>query len=105
MASNSSVTPGATSTASASSPQRADVGLLIFPPFWRRGYAKIALTLLTAHAAAWHLRRLEFWTHNPVAARLVEGLGWACEGCLRDHAVLHGQLVDCWLFAWMREAP
>jgi RimJ/RimL family protein N-acetyltransferase len=49
------------------------------------------------------LRRLTFWMHNPVAAKLVEGLGWTRQGVLRRDAILGGEECDAVLFGLLEE--
>jgi len=85
--------------------RKADVGVLTWrKEHWGRGYGREAVELGTRYAfEALKLRRLSFWTHNPVAAKLVEGLGWTREGVLRQDAVLGGEECDAFLFGLLEE--
>jgi RimJ/RimL family protein N-acetyltransferase len=85
--------------------RKGDVGILTWrKAHWGRGYGQEAVSLVTRYAfETLRLRRLTFWTHNPLAAKLVEGLGWTQEGVLRKDAILGGEECDALLFGLLEE--
>jgi ribosomal-protein-alanine N-acetyltransferase len=81
---------------------RAELGYWIGKPFWGRGYATEAaeavigfgfetLGLNKIHAA--------HFTKNQASARVIEKLGMAYEGCLREHDLKWGAYEDIKVYA------
>lgn len=80
--------------------RRADVGYLLSPDAWGRGYALEAMRAVLAYAASIGLRRLSARTQlgNRRSESLLERLGFAQEGLLRGHVLRDGERRDCRVF-------
>ncbi|MFI5182975.1 MAG: GNAT family N-acetyltransferase [Vicinamibacteria bacterium] len=85
----------------------AEVGYWLGHEFWGRGIGTAALRALTNHAFRTHqeLRRLYAvpFAWNPGSARVLQKVGYRCEGTLRQSAIKNGQVLDQWMYAILRE--
>ena len=85
----------------------AEVGYWLGPEYWGRGIATAALRALTTRAFSTHeeLRRLYAvpFSSNPASARVLQKVGYRCEGTLRQSALKDGQVLDQWMYAMLRE--
>ena len=81
-------------------PKRGEIGFLLGPDGWDRGYALEAMQSVVAYAAAAGLRKLTARTHlgNRRSELLLEKLGFRQEGLLRGHILRDGERRDCRLF-------
>ncbi len=81
--------------------RRAELGYSIAPQVRGRGHATDAVTTLIGHAfGAFALRRLEADVdpRNTASIRLLERLGFAREGFLRERWILGGEVQDAILY-------
>jgi RimJ/RimL family protein N-acetyltransferase len=85
----------------------AEVGYWLGHEFWGHGYATSAVRLITGHAfrARPELRRLFAvpFTSNAASARVLEKVGYRCEGTLRQSAIKDGHVHDQWMYALLRD--
>jgi len=82
-----------------------EIGYLISEPYQARGLGTRAVRLLTTHLfAETALRRLQALVsvENVASQRLLERLGYAYEGTLRQHFVIQGHPVDEKVYAMLR---
>ena len=79
-----------------------EIGYWLGEPFWGRGIATEAVTLLTAHAFE-HSNLLRLFAlpfaDNIPSARVLEKAGYVREALLRASAVKYGRPRDQWLYA------
>jgi len=80
--------------------KRAEVGFMLDRESWGNGYAREAMTAVTAYAAADGLRRLLARTQlgNRRSDRLLAKLGFQEEGMLKGYVERDGERRDCRLF-------
>jgi ribosomal-protein-alanine N-acetyltransferase len=81
------------------------MGFLFDRSYWGNGYAREAMEAVTAFAFEdLHLQRLwaRFHTGNMASQRLLERLGFAREGTLRQHIIRDGARRDCEIYGRMR---
>jgi ribosomal-protein-alanine N-acetyltransferase len=84
---------------------RAEIGFLFDRSYWGNGYAREAMEAITAFAFEdLNLQRLwaRFHTGNMASQRLLERLGFAREGTLRQHIIRDGVRRDCEIYGRMR---
>lgn len=84
----------------------AEVGYMLDPLHWGRGYATEALRALVRHAFEdWHIRRLTagYFSDNPASGRVLEKVGFRYEGLRRKHLVRFGECRDDVLMGLLRE--
>ena len=84
----------------------ANFGYWLAEPLWGKGIATAASRALAAHALA----RMPFWrleapvfAWNPASMRVLEKAGFSREGVMRKSVFKDGQLVDCVMYARVRE--
>src|SRR6185369_13745408 len=84
----------------------AEIGYWLGAAVWGRGIATAAVRALSRHAFAAHpeLQRLYAvpYTTNPASARVLEKAGYVREGTLRRSAIKDGQVLDQWMYAFVR---
>jgi ribosomal-protein-alanine N-acetyltransferase len=80
--------------------KRAEVGFMLDRESWGNGYAREAMTAVTAYAAANGLRRLLARTQlgNRRSDSLLLKLGFEQEGMLKGYIERDGERRDCRLF-------
>ncbi len=81
--------------------RRADCGYVLLPAEWGRGYATEAMsTLLDWGFGALDLHRVEadIDPRNTASAKVLERLGFAREGHLRERWIVAGEISDSWLY-------
>ena len=86
----------------------ARIGYWLGQPFWGRGLATEALRCLGDYAFEhFALERLEaiVFEWNPASCRVLEKAGYALEARLHKSVFKDGQLIDCFLYARLRESP
>ncbi len=74
-----------------------EIGYWLGEPFWGRGIVTAAASALVPRAmSALKLHRLEaaVFEWNPASMRVLEKLGFVCEGVLCRSAVKDGQVID-----------
>ena len=84
----------------------AQVGYWLGEPFWGRGIATLALRAVTDYAfTQFDLARLYAYVYewNPASARVLEKVGYECEGRLRKSITKDAQTIDQMLYAIVRE--
>jgi RimJ/RimL family protein N-acetyltransferase len=85
----------------------AEIGYWLGREFWGRGIGTAALRAATDHAFRNHaeLRRLYAvpYSGNVVSARMLEKVGYRCEGTLRQSAIKDGRVLDQLMYAILRE--
>ena len=71
----------------------AELGILIFPPYWARGYGeKATRELLNFAFFEMKLNRVELGTYNPAALRMFHKAGFLLEG-VRENKFPDGSLL------------
>jgi RimJ/RimL family protein N-acetyltransferase len=85
----------------------AEIGYWLGTAFWGRGIMTAALRAVTADAFQEHpkLRRLYAVPYAVSAAsvRVLEKVGYRCEGRMRQSAIKDGQIIDQLLYAILRD--
>jgi len=84
---------------------RAEIGYALASAHWGRGYAQEALRIALAFAFdAMQLRRIEADVdpRNQASCRLLERIGFAREGLLRERWLVAGQLQDSAIYGLLR---
>ncbi len=84
----------------------AEVGYVIDPDHWGKGYATESLRAVARHAFEdWGLRRLTagYFTDNPASGRVLEKVGFRHEGVRRKHLLRFGEYRDDALMGLLRE--
>lgn len=83
-----------------------ELGYMIDPDVWNRGYATDAVREACRHAVE-ELRLAKLtarvYETNPASARVLEKLGFTEEGVLRRQALVDGERVDVRLFGLLAE--
>ena len=85
--------------------RRAELGYWIGVPFWNRGYAtEAAGAVITYGFDELGLNRIEarHFTFNPASGRVLEKVGMAHEGILRQRVLKGDKLEDLALYAILR---
>ena len=83
----------------------ASLGFSLLPEVWGRGYATEAVGAVLDWAfATFDLNRVqaEADTRNVASRRVLEKLGFLCEGTLRQDCVVDGVVSDSWVFGLLR---
>lgn len=84
----------------------AEIGYWVGYEFWGRGVGTTALRLVTNHAFLTHseLRRIYAvpYCENAASARILEKVGYCCEGTMRESAIKDRQVLDQWMYAILR---
>jgi RimJ/RimL family protein N-acetyltransferase len=85
--------------------RRAELGFLFDRAHWGKGHARQAMTWVMAHA--WDDLRLErLWARchagNIRSRKLLESLGFVCEGLLRGHILRDDERRDCAIYGRLR---
>lgn len=81
--------------------RHAEVGILLGPPWRRRGIGKAALAAICDYGfGALGLHRIwaEVFAYNEASVRLFEACDFAREGVWRDHQWWAGRWHDAWLY-------
>jgi RimJ/RimL family protein N-acetyltransferase len=82
----------------------AELGYWLGEPFWGRGIVTAAVEAVTSYAVKeLGLSRIESYVFawNPASARVLEKVGFAREGILRNSVIKDGVLLDRWLYAYL----
>jgi RimJ/RimL family protein N-acetyltransferase len=85
----------------------AELGYWLGEAHWGRGIVSEAVPAFTRWALdEFNLERLEaiVFQWNPASARVLEKAGYQCEGTLRRSAVKDGQVIDRWMYAFLKSA-
>ena len=85
---------------------RSGIGYAVLPSQQQRGYATEAVRAATPWAFdTLHLHRLEADTHpdNEASARVLERLGYRCEGTLRDRFLTEHEIQDSRVYALLED--
>jgi len=83
----------------------AEIGYWIGEPYWGRGIMTDAVGLLTDYAfSALALERVFAvpFASNVASCRVLEKVGYVCEGLMRRSAIKDGQIQDQYLYAKLR---
>lgn len=81
--------------------RRADCGYVLLPAEWGKGYATEAMSALLDwgfEALALHRVEADIDPRNTASAKLLERLGFAREGHLRERWIVEGEISDSWLY-------
>ena len=86
--------------------QRAEVGYVIYRPWWSMGYATESLrAVLNFGFETLQLRRIEshFFENNPASGRVMQKAGMTFEGRFRRHIIKWGEVLDTLHYSILRE--
>jgi [ribosomal protein S5]-alanine N-acetyltransferase len=86
--------------------RKAELGYWLLPPYWGRGLMRTTLETVLAYGfETLGLHRIEAYveTKNEASARLLQKLGFAREGTLRDSEIKHGRFISLDIYARLRE--
>jgi RimJ/RimL family protein N-acetyltransferase len=86
----------------------AEIGYWLGESYWGRGIMTEALSAVTAHAIQAHnLTRVYAvpYEWNAASFRILEKVGYVCEGRMRRSAIKDGQVVDQLLYAYTVTGP
>jgi [ribosomal protein S5]-alanine N-acetyltransferase len=84
----------------------AELGYWLAEPYWGRGILSEAVPAFTRWAMTeFELLRVEaiVFEWNPASARVLEKAGYVREGALRRSAIKDGQVIDRWMYAFVKE--
>lgn len=84
----------------------AEIGYKLHPSLWRQGIMRETATAILTYAfEQMELHRVEAETapDNTASKKLLESLGFAYEGCLRQHTYIHSIYEDDFLFGLLRD--
>jgi [ribosomal protein S5]-alanine N-acetyltransferase len=85
----------------------AEIGYWLGTAFWGRGIMTTALRAVTAYAFREHseLRRIYAvpYARSIASVRVLEKVGYRCEGRMRHSAIKDGQIIDQLLYAILRD--
>jgi ribosomal-protein-alanine N-acetyltransferase len=87
--------------------RRAEVGFLFARAHWGNGFAQEAVQAVIDFAfGPLDLERLSAQCHvgNESSVRLLERLGFVCEGRLKSHTVRDGERRDCLVYGLIRDS-
>jgi ribosomal-protein-alanine N-acetyltransferase len=83
-----------------------EIGYWLGTAFWGRGIMTLALSAVTAYAFREHLelRRIFAvpYARSTASVRVLEKVGYRCEGRMRQSAIKDGQVLDQLLYAILR---
>ena len=82
-----------------------EIGYWLGEPFWGRGIATAALRAFTEYAfEQFDLVRVYGYVYewNPASARVLEKVGYQCEGRLKKSVTKDGQVIDQFVYAITR---
>jgi RimJ/RimL family protein N-acetyltransferase len=82
----------------------AELGYWLAEPFWGKGIMTLAVKSLTAYAIDnLKLYRIfaEPYTTNPASAKVLEKVGFTCEGILRSNVFKDGKILDQFLYSYI----
>ena len=82
----------------------AELSYWLGEPYWGRGIITTAVQAVTEYAVKeLGLSRIESYVFswNPASARVLEKMGFAREGVLRNSIIKDGVLLDRWLYAYL----
>jgi len=85
--------------------RRAEIGYILHPELWGRGYMREALSALLGYAfRELDLNRIEADTdpRNERSTRLLEALGFAREGLFRERCIVDGEVSDAAMYGLLR---
>lgn len=80
----------------------AEIGYWLAEPFWNRGIMTQAVKCLTDYAIndlKMHRVFAEPYVTNPASARVLEKVGFVCEGILRSNVLKDGKILDQFLYS------
>jgi ribosomal-protein-alanine N-acetyltransferase len=86
----------------------AELGYVIYKPFWGQGYAtEAAIAIIRYGFDRLDLNRIEahYLDHNPASGRVMEKAGMTFEGTMRQHIIKDGVLRDTHHHAILRADP
>lgn len=85
---------------------RGDIGLLIGPEHWGKGYATKAITMITRYAWDVRLHKVTAgaYAENVGSIRAFERAGFKQEGLLKDHWLVDGEYQDGILLGKVNES-
>lgn len=86
--------------------RRAEIGYILAPEHWSKGYMAEALPALVDHAfGTLALNRLEadVDARNTASARVLARLGFRREGLLRERWIVHGEATDSAIYGLLRK--
>jgi RimJ/RimL family protein N-acetyltransferase len=84
----------------------AEIGYWLGEPFWGRGITTEAVHAITNYAfSTFDLCRIYagVFDWNPASMRVLEKVGYICEGRLRKSVLKDGRVIDQFLYAMIRE--
>jgi RimJ/RimL family protein N-acetyltransferase len=85
----------------------AEIGYWLGTAFWGRGIMTTALSAVTAYAFREHaeLRRIFAvpYAWSTASVRVLDKVGYRCEGRMRQSAIKDGQIIDQLLYAILRD--
>lgn len=84
----------------------AEVGYVIDPEHWGKGYATESLAAVVRHAFEdWAIRKLSacYFADNPASGRVLSKVGFVPEGVRRKHLLRFGEYRDDCLMGLLRE--
>jgi [ribosomal protein S5]-alanine N-acetyltransferase len=86
--------------------RRAEPGFMLARAYWGRGYATEAMRAVIGYGfGVLGLERLIARIHssNDASRRVLEKLGFVCEGRLRGHVLRDGERRDCLVYGRLRD--
>lgn len=84
----------------------AELGYFVGEPWWGLGIGTAAVRAATDRAfARFDIVRVfaSVFANNPASRRVLQKVGFTCEGCLRQSVYKSGQVLDQFLFAMLRD--
>lgn len=86
----------------------AEIGYWLAQPYWGRGIATRAVEAMTDYGfAAYPIIRIyaNVFEGNDASARVLQRVGYQCEGRLRKSVYKDGKMLDQFVYAMIRESP
>lgn len=86
--------------------QHAELGYWIAVPYWRNGYATEAASAVVRHGFEQIRLNRIFATHfqgNEASGNVLRKIGMKHEGCMRQHILKWGKLIDVEFYSILRE--
>jgi len=84
---------------------RAELGYWLGAPFWGQGYATEAARAVLQygfHTLGLHRISASVFRGNDVSAKVLRKIGMQYEGCLRQHVLKWGRLIDLEMYGILR---